>query len=174
MIISNCNYVNTIIIQKILLVILQNTVLYYQKGDIKMSQNTLNNREKEIMDILWSNHNGFTSNELLELLGNEKWNKLSIHRTINSLEKKGYLKVIGFEKYNTQYARRFTYAITQEEYAAKILCNEGMKLESLGKIALAFVKENSSDKCDSEELLNTLQPFIDALKDSAKYDEKRL
>lgn len=129
-----------------------------------MANIVLNKREKKLMEFLWENDGGFTSNELLLQLGEKDWNKLSMYRTLNRLNKIGYIKVIGFEQYNTQYARKFTYAITPEEYAAKLLAIEGMRIDSLTDIACAFVRESSGTQSDRQLLIDSLQSVIDNLK----------
>ena len=85
-------------------------LLFSLKEKSLMKNINLSAREKEIMEMLWRNDTPFTSVEMLERLDPERWNKLSVFRTINSLIDKKYIVVDGFEQYNTQYARKFTYA----------------------------------------------------------------
>lgn len=129
-----------------------------------MKKNALSNREKEIMELLWNTETGLTSIEMLELLDSSEWNKMSVLRTINGLLEKECIKVTGFEQYNTQYARRFTYALTQEELAARFLQADGLDLHSLSNIAMAMIKNDDSTKKSKEDLIDSLQEIIDNLK----------
>ncbi len=130
-----------------------------------MKSKDLNPREKEIMDLLWKNTEAMTSTDMLEKLDPEKWNKLTVFRTINSLIKKEFIIVNGFEQYNTQYARKFTYAMAKEEYLAKRMKEDGMGIKSLSSIALAFMgNELPKDKKERKELIDDLQNIIDELK----------
>ncbi|WP_026527083.1 BlaI/MecI/CopY family transcriptional regulator [Butyrivibrio sp. VCD2006] len=131
-----------------------------------MKNKDLNPREKEIMELLWKNPEALTSTDMLEKLDSEKWNKLSVFRTINGLINKEFIVVNGFEQYNTQYARKFTYAMTKEEYLAKRMKEDGMGIKSLSSIALAFMgNEFPKSKKERKELINDLQHIIDKLKE---------
>ena len=141
-----------------------------------MKSYSLNTREKTIMELLWSSDTGLTSIEMLDKLDDAEWNKLNIFRTINSLIDKDLIKVSGFEQYNTQYARRFTYSITQEEYAARLLEADGLTFRSLGNIAMAMIKNDGNEAEESrEELIESLQEIIDNLKkeSSEKNNQER-
>ncbi|WP_408069955.1 BlaI/MecI/CopY family transcriptional regulator [Butyrivibrio sp. JL13D10] len=130
-----------------------------------MKSKDLNPREKEIMDLLWKSQDAMTSIEILEQLDPEKWTKLTVFRTINSLISKDFLVVNGFEQYNTQYARKFICAMTKEEYLAKRMKEDGMGIKSLSSIALAFMgNELPKDKKERKELIDDLQNIIDELK----------
>ena len=136
-----------------------------------MKSKNLNAREKELMELLWSSDTSLTSNDMLDKLATEKWNKISVHRTINGLIDKNCIVVNGFEQYNTQYARKFTYALTREEYMAKLMQDDGLGLESLGKVALALIGDDvPENKKEKDELINNLQSIIDELK--SKDNEK--
>ena len=130
-----------------------------------MKSNDLNPREKEIMELIWKSTEAITSTDMLEMLDSEKWNKLTVFRTINSLLKKEFIIVNGFEQYNTQYARKFTYAMSKEEYLAKRMKEDGMGLKSLSKVALAFMGNSlPTDKKERKKLIDDLQRIIDDLK----------
>lgn len=148
-------------------------LLFSLKEKSLMKNINLSAREKEIMEMLWRNDTSFTSVEMLERLDPERWNKLSVFRTINSLIDKKYIVVDGFEQYNTQYARRFTYSLTREEYVAKLLKNDGMGLSSLSNVALALIGDEApSDKKEKDKLINDLQSIIDDLKSKEKNKNK--
>ena len=101
--------------------------------------------------------------------------KLTNIRTINSLIDKDLIKVSGFQQYHPQYARRFTYSITQEEYAARLLEAHGLTFRSLGNIAMAMIKNDCDEAEESrEELIESLQEIIDNLKkESSKNNQER-
>lgn len=115
------------------------------------------------MDTLWETGESLTSIELLNRLGESDWNKLNVFRTINSLMDKGYIRVDGFEQCNTQYARKFTFAITPEEYAAKMIKEDGLNASSISKIAMALIKDNDGE-IKKNELIEELQGIIDELR----------
>ena len=148
-------------------------LLFSLKEKSLMKNINLSAREKEIMEMLWRNDTPFTSVEMLERLDSERWNKLSVFRTINSLIDKKYIVVNGFEQYNTQYARKFTYALTREEYVAKLMKNDGMGITSLSSVALALIgDEVPSNKEEKDILISNLQNIIDDLKNNEK-DKKK-
>ncbi len=131
-----------------------------------MKNKNLNPREKELMELIWSSTVPLTSIEMLDQLDPEKWNKLSVFRTINSLTTKKYIRVDGFEQYNTQYARKFTFSISREEYMAKLMREDGMGIESLGRVAVALLGEDSDlDENSRDALIESLQEIIDKLKE---------
>ncbi|MCR5526756.1 MAG: BlaI/MecI/CopY family transcriptional regulator [Lachnospiraceae bacterium] len=124
----------------------------------------MNAREKEVMKLLWDSNEELTSNEMLDIFGSEKWNKLSVSRTLNSLEKKGLLKITGFKQYNTQYARKFTYAMTKEEYNAKLLIEDGMDVKSFADFTCAFIGDKVLSDKEKAELVKSLEAIIEKLK----------
>lgn len=120
-------------------------------------------REEDLMEFLWTQENPLTVTEMEEILGKEKWNKVTIFRIVKRLTNKGYLKINGIERNNTQYARKFMPTITKEEYAAVLLSERGIKSNSLGKIALAMLgtgKRKKTSRDEEEKLVKELEDMI--------------
>lgn len=120
-------------------------------------------KEESLMEIFWTHKEPLTVAKIEEFSGKEKLNQTTIFRRVNSLLNKGYLKVYGFERNNTKYARRFVPALTKEEYAAVLLSEYGMESTSLVKIVLSMLgygkrKETSQDEKD--KLIKELESII--------------
>lgn len=117
------------------------------------------------MDLLWEKGEALTSVDILEQLGDIMQNPAYVYRTINQLLNIGFIRECGSARYNTQYARQFAPCMTREEYAAKYLVRHGIQRKSLGKVAVALLKETQDDKNKhTDEMIAQLQEMIDELK----------
>lgn len=117
------------------------------------------------MDLLWEKKAALTSVDIFEQLGDVIQNPTYVHRTINQLLAAGLIRECGSVRYNTQYARQFVPCMTREEYAAKYLVKHGIQRESLGKVAVALIKETRDNPSkDTDELIIQLQEIIDEIK----------
>lgn len=132
--------------------------LVFMKNSKLMTQ-----REEDLMEFLWTQENPLTITEMEEILDKENWNRVTLFRIVKGLLNKGYLKIYGIERNNTQYARKVMPAITKEEYAAVLLSERGIKSSSLGKIALAMLgtgKRKKTSHDEEEKLVKELEDMI--------------
>ena len=106
-------------------------------------------KEEDLMEFLWKQATPLTITEMAGI-GQEEWNQVTLFRIVKGLLNKGYLKIHGFEKNNTQYARSFIPSLTKEEYAAILLSERGIKSSSLGSIALAMLGAGKRKKIKAE------------------------
>ncbi len=67
-------------------------------------KNNLNAREEALLNYLWEKGIPMTSNEMLDDLSEEGWKRITLLKTIQSLDEKGYLNIIGLEKTIKTYA----------------------------------------------------------------------
>lgn len=84
----------------------------------------LTKSEKQIMELLWSVDESLTCAEIIEKSEDKKWKDSYIHIMIRSLLEKGMIKVGGVELVCKNYARKFSPAMTKDEYIVKTLMNE--------------------------------------------------
>lgn len=134
---------------------------------IKMNKKSqLTDREELLMELLWRSEKALTSVELLKIEELSGWNETYFHRTIKSLSGKGLIRVCGVERYNTQYARQFEPTLTREEYAIKILKERGINSSSIGRLAMALVKDVEDDRQGEEKdkLIEELEEIIENLR----------
>jgi len=136
-------------------------------NDMK-DKNLMNPKEENLMELLWDEQKPLTTAEIGSVLKGKGWNKSTLFNTIQSLLEKGYIKVSGVERSHTQYARRFEYAITREEYAAVVLTYKGIKRRDLANIALAMSGVSDKDNKEAEELIHELEEIIKQLRGSEK------
>ncbi|KAF5050402.1 BlaI/MecI/CopY family transcriptional regulator [Sedimentibacter saalensis] len=68
------------------------------------------------MDIIRTQVKALSRSEIIELSEKRYWKKISIHILLNSLLKKGAIKVEGFVKTGKNFGRTYSSAITQVEY----------------------------------------------------------
>lgn len=124
-------------------------------------------KEEDLMEFLWKHGKPLTITEMAGLLDKDKWNQVTLFRIVKGLLNKGYLKINGFEKNNTQYARSFIPSITKEEYAAVLLSERGIKSSSLGTIALAMLgagKRKKISQAEEDKLVNGLENIIEQIR----------
>ncbi|MCM1183035.1 MAG: BlaI/MecI/CopY family transcriptional regulator [Roseburia sp.] len=125
----------------------------------------LTEREQAVMDLLWRSEEALTSVDIGERLHDVVENATYVHRAINKLLMVGLIKECGSIRYRTQYARRFIPCMTREEYAAQCLIKQGIQAKSIGKLAMALVKETECGKGEErQEVIETLQEIIDRLR----------
>lgn len=140
------------------------------KDAIKESKKTreglLTDKEEEIMQFLWSYDKPVTRNEIKELCTERTWKDNYLGGILVSLGKKGMLKTVGMVKYGKTYARRLTYAMTREEYIAKLVASKGINLSSLGQVAVAIAKDSSdSTSAEDNEMIERLEKIINEFED---------
>lgn len=72
--------------------------------------------ELQVMQILWNAKTDLSRKDIIEQSPNRTWKDNSIHVLLNSLMKKGAVKVVGMQPAGKVYARTFAADISQEEY----------------------------------------------------------
>ena len=95
-----------------------------------MGNMRLNQREEDMMEMLWEQGQPMTSAEMKETLEKQGWNKSTLFNTIQSLLDRGCIRISGLERNNTQYARQFEAAVSKEEYMARLLTEKGITLHN--------------------------------------------
>ena len=120
-------------------------------------------KEEIVMDIFWTQKKPLTITELAGFFYKEKLKQVTLFRIANSLLDKVYLEIYGFERNNTQYARKFVPALTKEEYAAVLLSEHGIKSTSLVKIVLSMLgygKRKEINQDEKDKLIEELESII--------------
>ena len=83
-------------------------------------------REEELMNFLWSVDEPLTGNEILERCTERTWSDSYLHVMLRSLSEKKAIESCGLVRYVTQYARKFRYTITKEEYYVRLAISGGV------------------------------------------------
>ena len=74
----------------------------------------LTNSEQALLATLWESKIPLTSSQIISNTKKCSWKPSYTHFLLNSLLKKGVIKVAGFQQSSTNYARTFEPTITQE------------------------------------------------------------
>ena len=112
------------------------------------------------MEILWRENRALTVSELVELSSNRMLKPNSVYLYINSLLKKGAIKVAGYVPAVRTHARKYRAVFTEADYVSiQITGNISSRAnpENLKQIILTAIKAGSI----SEETLDELQELID-------------
>ena len=93
-----------------------------------MKNHGLNQREEDLLEIMWKLGNEQTTMSLEnELAENKEWSRLNIFKTVRELMNKGYLEITGVKQNGRQIARVFRPVLTKEEYLAeKLKCSRSI------------------------------------------------
>lgn len=126
---------------------------------------TLSKNELDVMTLLWQQNRALSRTEIIELSTEKTWKASSIHILLNSLLKKGAIKIEGFVQTGKNYGRTYAAAVTQEEYAAmqftKNVPSQTVSKENLPKLFTALIQNEYVDR----ELLDELQKILDQRKE---------
>ena len=79
----------------------------------------LTKSEKQVMKLLWSIDRPLSCTEITELSGDKTWKDSYVHSLINSLMKKGLVKIESFELISRSYARKFAPKLSKPEYIVR-------------------------------------------------------
>lgn len=106
---------------------------------------TMSKKEKELMEIFWDSDDALARSEILERAERRQcsWKPNSIHILLNSLIKKGAVKVSGFYLSSRKLGRTFEAAVSREDYA-------------LMQIELAADQAKAEGVSDAEKLMSAL------------------
>lgn len=98
--------------------------------------------EEEIMSLLWQTDEPLTSSEIVEKSVNKTWKKSYINVLINSLLKKGMIKVVGIKQSKTNYARTFAPGMSKNAYAIKQITTKScLSEDEIPNLFLALLDE---------------------------------
>lgn len=126
---------------------------------------TLSKNELAVLTLLWREGRALSRTEIIDLSTERTWKASSIHILLNSLLKKGAIKVDGFVQTGKNYGRTFVAAITREDYAAmqfsKFVPSQTVNKENLPKLFTALIQNEYVD----EDLLCELQEILDHRKE---------
>ena len=123
----------------------------------------LTNNELEIMKVLWDSTSALTKTDINQLSGDDKsWNDKSIHLMLNSLTKKGAIKVESFILVGKTYARTYVPLITMEQFITMQFSVGQQVKPSIPQLLAAFIDQDGY----REEMINELEDYIKQVKKS--------
>lgn len=112
----------------------------------------LTENEFSILTLLWTKKRSLSRPEILENLSDNDWNPNSIHLILNSMIKKGVLKVDGITRCGQNYGRTYAPTMTQEEYAASQMIRLTPNLPQSKRLLGIFAALVDKDGIDSETI----------------------
>lgn len=117
--------------------------------------------EESLMELFWDASEPLTSMQLSERT--DEFNDSYIHKLLKSLIAKNIIEVEGVVPSGKQYARAFQPTMTREEYAAKVMCELGIRDEkAIAKVAVAMVK--AAEESSKDALVEQLESMVQELK----------
>lgn len=130
-----------------------------------MKKNELNDREEALLNFLWKANIPLTLNEMIEQLGEDGWNQVTLYKTVQSLSKKGFLEVVGMEKSVKTYARKLFPTKTKGEYYSELLVENQVGMDCIVDVTSALIgASNLSPEKRDEKIISTLEGIIAELK----------
>ena len=127
--------------------------------------------EEQILNLLWEKGEPLTINEIEELCIEEKLSRVTIFKAVQSLIDAELLNVNGFAKSTKTYARKFTPAITREQYAAMLLETKGFSTKDMGNVVVAMLGTGKSGKINKktvEKAIKELEDIISQIRNMGK------
>ncbi len=127
--------------------------------------------EEQILNLLWEKGEPLTINEIEELCIEEKLSRVTIFKAVQSLIDAELLNVNGFAKSTKTYARKFTPAITREQYAAMLLETKGFSTKDMGNVVVAMLgmgKSGKINKKTGEKAIKELEDIISQIRNMGK------
>ena len=112
--------------------------------------------EEEVLTTLWNAGTPLSSSQIITSAKNCTWKPSYTHLLLNSLLKKGLIRVAGFQQSSTNYARVFEPTITQEEYTSFLLQKQNPSPSTLTSIFAALI-EKETDTAMIDELALLLE-----------------
>ena len=133
---------------------------------MKKSQYRLSKREEELMEMLWHAGRPMTTNEMIQEPWERTWKDSYLKIMIRDLLARGLIHVSGIKPHVTIYARQFVATMTQEEYAAKLVCAR-VAPQKMPKVIKALCMEITQD----EALLANLEGLLSHMLVSSTVDD---
>ena len=127
----------------------------------------LNKGEKKVMDCMWNTDHEMSSNDLTVALKDTKFSKPSVFKAVQSLEADEFIKVTNVELVGRIYARKFSAAVSKEEYFAFEMESNGLGIESLKDICMAMLGnyEKKTDRKMNKVMADELENIITEIRD---------
>ena len=123
----------------------------------------LSPREEQLMDYLWEQDEAQSTDRIQAGLEDKGWNKVTLYRILQGLIDKGYIRISGLERNNTQYLRLMEPAISKEDYTAGILADRGIGVSSIPNLVMAILGTDGNRKRsqkENENIINGLEEII--------------
>ena len=123
----------------------------------------LSPREEQLMDYLWEQDEAQSTDRIQAGLEDKGWNKVTLYRILQGLIDKGYIRISGLERNNTQYLRLMEPAISKEDYTARILAGRGIGVSSIPNLVMAILGTDGNRKRsqkENENIINGLEEII--------------
>lgn len=124
----------------------------------------MNKREDKLMHLLWRQKESVSIDDMQKKITDEKISKATLFKAVQSLYKKGYIKVTGFEQTTNTYARMFKAAISPEEYDVIVVRERGINLQTMDGFMVAmlgsdFDLDDEDEKWIREEMRKVREHF---------------
>ena len=105
----------------------------------------LTRTEKDILEFLWDYGSPLSAAEIVSLYPNRTWKASYIHLALQSMLKKGVLRIEGFKPTCKNYARTFAPAITKEVFLVQEMIRDlQLKKEHIYKLLVYLINSASN------------------------------
>ena len=140
----------------------------------------LSDNELAVLRVFWSTRTPLSRPEILSRMRENNWNPNSIHRVLNSLMQKGYIRVEGIARCGQNYGRTYRAIKDQSDYVADVALHAIPNVpedECVLDVMSAMVKrKNISEKTITmlEQMLAKRREELrqEAVKDNEKSDKE--
>ena len=130
----------------------------------------LTKSEERVMDFLWEKEDPVTISDIEQYFKKKNLTKATAFKAVQSLLNKNCICVNGVERATKTYARRFSPVITKEEYAAVLLEERGIDINSVGNLVVAMIgNQKKTHNANADEIvIKELKSVIQMLRDRSK------
>lgn len=80
----------------------------------------LSDNELAVLRVLWDSSTPLSRPEILSRMTNNVWHPNSVHRVLNSLMEKGYVRIEGITRCGQNYGRTYSAIKTRSDYMADV------------------------------------------------------
>ena len=123
--------------------------------------------EKDVLNLLWDTGEPLTSTEIVRMCVNRTWKPSYIHIMINSLLKKGMIKVVGFKQTTKNFARIFEPTMTREQWDLFQIKEGKSNSGNILKEILYSILKEEMDMETLDKLSDTIQKRKNELQDAS-------
>jgi predicted transcriptional regulator len=114
--------------------------------------------EIDIMKLLWREKRPLSAPEILKLSPERAWRENSLYPTLQHLQEKGAISIVGYIPIGRKYGRIYSPVLTQEAYYCDQLNMEGENPDAV-KFLQALLNSGHVDEKTLEELEAMIQDY---------------
>lgn len=114
-----------------------------------MYDKLLTKQEEKVMELFWATNLPLTSKDVLLRINSADWSGAYVYRVLQTLEKKGLIRMCGQVRCKTQYMREYVASLSKEEFYVRLAYTNHVNREEFVKQAvLLAILEKADEKED--------------------------